>query len=382
MRNTFDIAFYCRNSRKNKKGLAPIEMSISLNGERIFINLPMKSNPERFTALISSKKTNEIRSYLSFVDSKMKELQLIMAASDKGLSLDLIREYVRGGFQFSYTLGELWNDYFESLRKKGTTARNERKYLLVIEAFYAQILPPETQVIDIQNRHILDFESFLKNHFAESTAANMLSKMRSIILYAINNGRIEKDPFRGIRINKRLKDVEFLSNEELDRIRQKQMPNERLERVKDLFLFQCFTALSYCDMASLVPEDFQGNDLGQIFIRKYRAKTKVEFCTILLKDAKAIAKKYGFQLPLLSNQRYNGYLKEIAAICKIDKDLHSHIGRHTAACYLLNKGVSIEIVSRILGHSNTRMTRHYAKLLDESVFVELKRIEQKTGLNP
>lgn len=377
MRNTFDIAFYCRNSRKNKKGLAPVEMSISLNGERVFINLPMKSNPERFTSLISSKKTNDLRSYLSFVDSKMKELQLIMAASDKGLTLDLIREYVRGGFQFSYTLGELWQDYFESLRKKGTTARNERKYLLVIEAFYAQILPPETQVTDIQNRHILDFESYLKGHFAETTAANMLSKMRSIILYALNNGKIDKDPFRGIRINKRLKEVEFLTAEELERIRQKSMPNERLNRVKDLFLFQCFTALSYCDMASLVPEDFRGNDMGQIFIRKYRAKTKVEFCTVLLEDAKAIAQKYRFKLPILSNQRYNGYLKEIAAICDIDKKLHSHIGRHTAACYLLNKGVSIEIVSRIMGHTNTRMTRHYAKLLDESVFKEFQKLDQK-----
>ena len=205
----------------------------------------------------------------------------------------------------------------------------------------------------------------------------MLSKMRSVILYAINNGKIEKDPFRGIRINKRLKDVEFLTFEELDRIRYKKMPNERLERVKDLFLFQCFTALSYCDMASLTPEDFQGNDLGQIFIRKYRAKTKVEFCTVLLEDAKAIAKKYEFHLPMLSNQRYNGYLKEIAALCDINKDLHSHIGRHTAACYLLNKGISIEVVSRILGHTNTRMTRHYAKLLDESVFKEFKKLEER-----
>ena len=377
MRNTFDIAFYCRNSRKNKKGLAPVEMSISLNGERVFINLPMKSNPERFTSLISSKKTNELRSYLSFVDSKMKELQLIMAASDKGLTLDLIREYVRGGFQFSYTVGDLWKDYFESLHKKGTTSRNERKYQLVIEAFYEHILPPETQVADIQNRHIHDFESYLKGHFAETTAANMLSKMRSIILYALNNGKIDKDPFRGIRINKRLKEVEFLTAEELERIRQKPMPNERLEHVKDLFLFQCFTALSYCDMASLVPEDFQGNDLGQIYIRKYRSKTKIEFCTVLFEEAKEVAQRYGFRLPLLSNQRYNGYLKEIAAICDIDKDLHSHIGRHTAACYLLNKGVSIEVVSRILGHTNTRMTRHYAKLLDESVFKEFKLLEER-----
>lgn len=377
MRNTFDIAFYCRNSRKNKRGLAPIEMSVSLNGTRAFINLPMKVKPEAFGAYLSTKKTNEVRSYLSSVESKMNTLQAMMAASSRSMTLDLIREYVKGGFHFSYTLGELWSDYFESLRKKGTTPRNERKYQLVIDAFYAQILPPEAQVTEIQHHHIQDFESYLKSNFAESTAANMLSKMRSIILYAINNGKIENDPFKGIRINKRLKDVEFLSIEDLSNLRQKQMPNDRLERVKDLFLFQCFTALSYCDMALLHPDDFQKNDWGQIFIRKSRAKSKIEFCTVLFEDADAIAKKYNYQLPVISNQRYNGYLKEIAAICNIDKDLHSHIGRHTAACYLLNKGLSIEVVSRILGHTNTRMTRHYAKLLDESVFKEFKRLEER-----
>ena len=377
MRNTFDIAFYCRNSRKNKRGLAPIEMSVSLNGTRAFINLPMKVKPEVFSAYLSTKKTNEVRSYLSSVESKMNTLQAMMAASSRSMTLDLIREYVKGGFHFSYTLGELWSNYFESLRKKGTTPRNERKYQLVIDAFYAQILPQEAQVTEIQHHHIQDFESYLKSNFAESTAANMLSKMRSIILYAINNGKIENDPFKGIRINKRLKDVEFLSIEDLSNLRQKKMPNDRLERVKDLFLFQCFTALSYCDMALLHPDDFQKNDLGQTFIRKSRAKTKIEFCTVLFEDAEAIASKYNYQLPVISNQRYNGYLKEIAAICNIDKDLHTHIGRHTAACYLLNKGLSIEVVSRILGHTNTRMTRHYAKLLDESVFKEFKLLEER-----
>ncbi|MGX8707215.1 MAG: phage integrase SAM-like domain-containing protein [Bacteroidales bacterium] len=314
MKSTFSIAFYCRRSRANKKGLAPIEMSVSLHGERVMINLPLKTNPESFDKMVASKKTNEVKNYLSLVESKMNSLQVMMASANRRLTTDLIREYVRGGFQFSYSLGELWSDYSASLQKKGTTPRNERKYELVIESFYAQILPPETQVSDIQHRHILDFESYLKGQFADSTAANMLSKMRSIILYAINNGKIDYDPFRGIRINKRLKEVEFLTFDEIDKIREKQMPNDRLERVKDIFLFQCFTALSYCDMAALVPNDFQRNDMGQMFLRKNRAKTRTEFCTVLFEDAKAIAEKYQYRLPVLSNQRYNSYLKEIAAI--------------------------------------------------------------------
>ena len=377
MRNTFDIAFYCRNSRMNKKGIAPIEMSVSLNGERAFVNLPMKAEPGKFASQAKSTRSNAIRSYLAMVESKMNTLQVMMAASEQTLTLDLIREYVRGGFQFSYTLGELWTDYYDSLQKKGTTARNERKYLLTIQCFYAHILPPETQVADIKHRHIVDFESYLKQQYAVPTVASMHSKMKSILLYAINHDRLSSNPFKGIKINKRLKEVEFLTFDEIETIRQKQMPNDRLERVKDIFLFQCFTALSYCDMAALTPKDFQRNEMGQMYIRKNRVKTKIEFCTVLFEDAEAIAKKYDYRLPVISNQRYNGYLKEIGALCGIEKELHTHIGRHTAACYLLNKGLSIEVVARILGHINTRMTRHYAKLLDESVFKEFKLLEDR-----
>jgi hypothetical protein len=230
----------------NKKGIAPIEMSVSLNGSRGFINLPMKAEPRKFSSQAKSTKSNAIRSYLSMVESKMDTLQVMMAASEQVLTLDLVREYVRGGFQFSYTLGDLWEDYYGSLQKKGTTARNERKYLLTIQCFYAHILPPETQVADIKHRHILEFESYLKQNYAVPTVASMLSKMKSLLLYAINHDKLFNNPFKGIRIDKRLKEVEFLSFDEIETIRQKQMPNDRLERVKDIFLFQCFTALSYC----------------------------------------------------------------------------------------------------------------------------------------
>ena len=376
MRNTFNIAFYCRSSRVNKRGLAPIEMSVTINGERAFINLPMKAKPEKFEEQVTSRRSNEVRNYLYTVENKINSLQASMAASEQILTLDLVRKYVRAGFQISYTLEELWADYYSVLQKKGTTLRNERKYILTMQCFYEHILPPETQVADIRHRHILDFETYLNHQYAGPTVASMLSKMKSVLLYAINHDKLQENPFNGIRINKKLKDVEFLTLAEIDAIRNKQMPNERLDRVKDLFLFQCFTALSYCDMAALTLKDYQRNEMGQTYIRKCRAKTQIEFCTVLFEDAEAIAQKYGYQLPVISNQRYNGYLKEIGDLCQIDKVLHSHIGRHTAACYLLNRGLPIEVVSRILGHTNTRMTRHYAKLLDDTVFREIKRLEQ------
>ena len=379
MRNTFDITFYCRKSRMNRKGLAPIELAISMNGERRFINLPVTMSPEQFEKQVSSKTANDTKKYLESVETRIKEYQVQRASEGLDFSIDLIREYVKSGFNANYSMQELWDDFFSTFKKKGTTPRNERKYELVIEAFFTNILPPEAQVSELTHIHIVQFERHLKTHFADSTAANMLSKFRSIVLFGMSIERIAHDPFKGIHIRKKAKDVDFLSAQEVAAIRKKRMPNERLERVKDLFLFQCFTALSYCDMAALIPEDFQQNQFGQIYIEKCRAKTKVLFCTVLFEDAIVIARKYDFRLPVISNQRYNGYLKEIADLCGIDKTLHTHLGRHTAGCYLLNKGLPIEVVSKIMGHTNTRMTRHYAHLIRDTVFSTIAALEKVTA---
>ena len=376
MRNTFDITFYCRKSRMNKKGLAPIELAISMNGERKFISLPVTMNPKLFEKQVIAKTENDTKKYLAEVESKIKAYQIQRASEGLDYTIDTIREYVKGGFNANYTMQELWDDFFTSFRKKGTTPRNERKYELVMEVFFSTILPPDAQVSELVHLHVVQFERHLKVHFADSTAANMLSKFRSIVLFGMSIERIAIDPFKGIHIRKKAKEVDFLSAQEVDVIRKKRMPNERLERVKDLFLFQCFTALSYCDMAALVPDDFQQNQFGQIYIEKCRAKTKVLFCTVLFEDAIDIARKYNFRLPVISNQRYNVYLKEIADLCGIEKTLHTHLGRHTAGCYLLNKGLPIEVVSKIMGHTNTRMTRHYAHLIRDTVFSSIAALEK------
>ena len=178
------------------------------------------------------------------------------------------------------------------------------------------------------------------------------------------------------KIKKKTKDVLYLTESEIMAIQEKRLIG-RLEKVRDLFLFQCFTGLSYSDMASLTKDDFHINENGQIYVKKPRRKTGVDYLVVLLSEAERIAEKYDFELPVLSNQRYNSYLKEIKDLCHIPKPLHTHIGRHTAATYLLNKGVPVETVAKILGHSDIRHTQHYAKLLDDSVFREFKKLESR-----
>ena len=181
-----------------------------------------------------------------------------------------------------------------------------------------------------------------------------------------------------IHLRKDITHVEFLTEEELARIRDTELFNESLNRMRDLFIFQSSCGLSYCDMAALEPGDYQYNDKGQIYIHKRRAKTGVYFTSVVLPDGIEILKRYDFQLPQISNQKYHAALKFIKDICKIEKPLHTHMARHTVATLLLNSGVDMVTVSKILGHANSRITeRVYAKMLPETIFQKVEDVQEQ-----
>lgn len=375
MRSTFNISFVCRKSKANKLGYSAIEMSIVINGERTYITLGRKEKAEEFSKMITSKRQNELKVYLSEVYQKTQSKVAEMMNQDIPLTVYNLKEYIQNGCCNSYTIEQLFTDFLALCKKKigkGMTEGVYKKYELVRDRFFAHI-SSKKQVTEITNAVVSSFYADLASKYEDSTSGGMMTRLKTVVKFAISNGKLQKDPFAEIKINKGEKEVEFLTETELKVIRMKKLHNERLEKVRDLFLFQCFTGLAYVDLAELTKEDYQKNDLGQIYIRKKRSKTGVVFTTVLLEDAIKIAEKYDYELPVLSNQKYNTYLKEIQDICGIKKPLHTHIGRHTCATYLLNKGLSIDIVAKVLGHSNTKQTKHYARLLDETVFEEIKK---------
>ena len=295
--------------------------------------------------------------------------------------MEAIKLFIKAGYTSQgITFQTLTDEFLKSIRLKlkagAMTERRYRKYEVAIGHFLEQdIVKPETLVAEIKNQHILEFKhKMMSNNYESVSIAGFLQCLKSVFLFGMRNDLIKNNPFFGFKIDKRKKDVQFLTEEEVQRIKDKELPTFRLERVRDLFLFQCYTALSYCDMAVLEPTDFQSNEEGIQYLRKQRKKTGVEFFVVLLPEALDIARKYNYHLPLISNERYNSYLKELGTLCEIDKPMHSHIGRHTAATYLLNRSIPIEMVAKTLGHSTTKQTRHYAKLLDKSVFEEFKKI--------
>ena len=185
-------------------------------------------------------------------------------------------------------------------------------------------------------------------------------------MYAIRNDRLSVNPFDAIKIKKGEVNIVPLTKDELMTIANKDFGIPRLNQVRDLFVFAANTALSYCDLAAVKREDIQ-TDGDVMYLKKKRGKTGVTYILPLNDTAIGILRKYDYALPVITNQKYNSYLKEIADICGIKKTLTTHLARHTAATLMLNAGIAIEVVSKILGHSNTKMTQHYAKLLDKTV---------------
>lgn len=377
MRATFNISFVCRQSKVAKSGKAPVEMSIIINGQRTYISLPRKEDPKIFKKLLNSRKANNLKDYLEQIYKKVQESQTELARRGIIQNPTNLKEYIIHGCSDSYTIGDLFDDYLQILQKRVGIDLSKvvfRRYELVRDLFYCH-MDKNKQITEVTNSIVTDFYAKLNRQYESTTAAGMIAKLKTVIVFGIENGKLTTNPFNGIKIRKKTKDVMFLTESEIHRIMSKKMVG-RLEKVRDLFLFQCFTGLSYSDMANLTKDDFNVNNKGQVYVKKTRQKTGVIYLVVLLDDAKRIAEKYGYSLPILSNQRYNSYLKEIKDLCHISKPLHTHIGRHTAATYLLNKGIPIETVAKILGHSDIRQTQHYAKLLDDSVFKEFKKLEE------
>lgn len=236
---------------------------------------------------------------------------------------------------------------------------------------------------DITDSNILDMDAALKVKGMKDNSkwANYHRVLNSFILDAISAGFLKRNPYHWININKDKNGKslnKYLTLDELERIRTVSMGTESLDRVRDLFVFQTFTCLSYVDMVSF--DYLQCKDIGndRKIYTGVRGKTHQEFSFLLLKPAMDVLKKYDYKLPLLSNVKYNEYLKVCAQTAGIDKPITSHWARHTGATILLNKGVDMETVAKILGHSSTRITRSiYAKLLDDTIAKKMKEAERK-----
>ena len=239
---------------------------------------------------------------------------------------------------------------------------------------------------EIKHLFVTDFEIYLLTTAVcnTNTTAKFMQFFKRIILIARNNGLIATDPFANYKIRLINVDRGYLTQEDVEKILKKEFAIKRLELVRDIFIFSCFTGLSYIDVKNLTNKEIRTSFDNNLWIMTKRQKTKVDSNILLLDVPKMIIEKYKGKsindqvLPILSNQKMNAYLKEVGDLCEVDKELTFHLARHTFATTItLAKGVPIETVSKMLGHTNIKTTQIYARITDSKISNDMQALAGK-----
>lgn len=233
---------------------------------------------------------------------------------------------------------------------------------------------------DLTKVHILNFDEYLRRRgIRQTTIFSYHRLLHTYINDAMRHELITTDPYISLSFKRgESKSGRFLTESEFETIRDVELPNDNLRNVRNLFIIQCLTGLSYSDLMSFDFSAVKVDEHGNYFVNERRNKTGVEYCAVLLPDVMKIVNAYNGKLPKFSNQQYNMRLKIVAQYAGIDKEIASHWGRRTCGMLLLNQGVSMEIVARVLGHSSIRTTEAvYAKILPKTVVNEVAKVMRK-----
>lgn len=282
------------------------------------------------------------------------------------------------------------NEQYAKKVGKTATQKTYSRYELtkqrMIEFLKSEYNISDIPIKEITVTHIENFYLYLREQceVSNNTAMKFVQRFHTILLFAQKSGLSFLDPFNNFRFNFDKTDRGYLTQEEIDTIYHKEFQSKRLEQVRDAFIFSCYTGLPYCDIYTLTAEDIQIGVDGKKWIMKDRGKTGVESLIPLLPIPLEILAKYegktknGKLLPVISNQKMNEYLAEIAAICQINKRITYHLARHSFATEIcLTKGVPIESVSKMLGHTNIQTTQIYARVVDRKLSHDMNVLERK-----
>lgn len=398
MKATFKTLFYLRKNQPRRDGTVPIMVKISINGDSVQFNSKINVDPAVWDskggkAIGRSKEIMDINDSLEDMKVSIRksyEKQL----EEYGYVLpEKIRNKILGLEKNAKTLIQfidLHNQQYENRVGINTTRTTFIRYQLVKERV-RDFLKLKYHVSDIPLRDLTpvvleNFYLYLRKecNCENNSSMKTMQRLRKIVYFAKNMGEVMADPFQSFRVHFESVDREILTQEEIDTIYNKEFITGRLEQIRDIFIFSCYTGLSYIDVANLTEENIQEAFDGNMWVMTKRSKTNVNANIRLLDIPKEILAKYkgkqkdGKCLPVVSNQKTNEYLKEIATICGINKKLTYHLARHSFATSItLSNGVPIESVSKMLGHTNIRTTQIYAKITDRKISKDMDALAQK-----
>ena len=407
MADVMKVIFYPRYTRVNGRNTVPLYMRVTINGQRFEVATGRTTKPEEWSKLtdgVNSKSkegklTNDV---LATFKAKAYEVQKRLLQLDLPLNIEEFINVWKGAGpkQKSIMLCEVFEEHNAQVhqlvgieyspataKRYRTSLRHTRKFLM--QKYNVEDVP----IRKLDYKFITDYEFWLKvtrkcNH---NSAIKYLTNFRKIVNTCVKNGWLERDPFAGFKMAKKEVERPFLTIEELKALEAKKFEIERLEQVRDIFLFCCYTGLAYVDIEKLTPDEIVTGHDGEKWVSTRRTKTETPSRIPLLPKALKLVEKYKDNMecviknkvmPVPTNQKMNGYLKEIADVCGIKKYLTTHLARHTfATTVTLTNGVPIETVSKMLGHKNLRTTQHYAKILDLKVGEDMKVLRERMRIS-
>ncbi len=380
------ITFVCRASKAKKDGLSPLELSIIINGKRKYITLDRNVKVANFDSKKQKVKGDAaINEYTVALKVKCYGIETEMMKNGMDVTMDSFVDVFKNGFKANtITILQLFRERNELFGKKiangvvtGSTLEKYKVTMDYVAAYIKTLKKDDIMVKEITPMFIEDFFVYLVGLMSNNTAIQKMKHLKKILRMAVEEGYISVSPFK-MTLKNEQKEVNPLTLDELRKIKNKNISLPRLAKVRDMFIFECYTGLAFTDMVNLRSENIVVDTKGNEWIIKSRQKTKIQSTIPLLPIAKEILMKYQDELPTLTNQKYNGYLKELGDICGIKKNLHSHLARHTFATILLNSGVDMVSVSKILGHANSRITEKvYAKMLPETIMKKVMNVQAK-----
>ena len=381
MRSTFKVLFFVKRNAAKKNGNAPIIARITIDQIVAQFNTKLEINPINWSVIAGkaagrSAEAVCINSMLDSIRSSVHQHYHSLLEMDGYVTAERVKNAFLGKIERGKTLIEFFemhNEQYLQKVKMNTTDKTYSRYELtkkrLIEFMKLKYSVSDMLIKEINVVFIDNFLLHIKNHYGctHNTAMKFVQRFRTVVNFAKNTGLVTADPFGNYKVKFEQTDRDYLTMEEITAIYNKKFTSKRLEQVRDLFIFSCYTALSYIDVCELTQENIRTSFDGNLWIMTKRHKTNVASNIRLLEVPKAILEKYkdklpnGMILPIISNQKVNDYLKEIASICGINKNLTFHVARHSCATsVLIANGVPIETVSKILGHTNIRTTQIYA----------------------
>ncbi|SDR67692.1 site-specific integrase [Christiangramia echinicola] len=402
MYDTYSVIFFPKSSNGDKLGKVPIYLRITANGKRCELSIkrkiPLKSwNSNTASMRGTTVEAGNFNRYLNSIRSRIDRIYEDLTKEKNDFTVKTIRDIYTGKSIDKKMLLEIFqthNDQVESLIGKdfayGTFERYRTAKKHVEEYIAKEYKLNDIPVKDVDHSFITGLEYYLKTErkCGHNTAVKYITNFKKIIRIALANNWITLDPFLHWKAKLKIVDREFLTEGEIQKLIEKEFHTERLDLVKNIFLFSCFTGLAYADVKKLSPNNVVIGIDGNKWIKVNRTKTDSRTNIPLLPTALEIIKKYSDfpsasakLLPILTNQKMNAYLKEIADLCEIEKNLTFHLARHTfATTVTLLNGVPIESVSKMLGHKNLKTTQHYAKILDQKVSEDMLALRSRLML--